>query len=139
VPPLFKAHVVDVACGGHHSLAVTARGEVLSWGRGSSGQLGHGAVTTCGCSLLEVTIVRVRRIAGDNSSVAIPKRVEALWKPEKFKEFAMKQKRLRKSSNEVADLGISVSCGWAHTAVTICRKLYLVGDTASLGIELLLC
>lgn len=31
-----------VACGAAHSLAVTSRGEVLSWGLGGSGQLGHG-------------------------------------------------------------------------------------------------
>ncbi|XP_024032354.1 ultraviolet-B receptor UVR8-like, partial [Morus notabilis] len=31
-----------LSCGGAHVLALTAGGKVLSWGRGESGQLGHG-------------------------------------------------------------------------------------------------
>ena len=39
---LLGLRVRGVACGAAHSLAVTANGEVLSWGLGGSGQLGHG-------------------------------------------------------------------------------------------------
>ena len=39
---LLGMSVRGVACGAAHSLAVTANGEVLSWGLGGSGQLGHG-------------------------------------------------------------------------------------------------
>jgi alpha-tubulin suppressor-like RCC1 family protein len=35
----------QVACGWRHSVAVTSAGHVYSWGRGASGQLGHG--NTC--------------------------------------------------------------------------------------------
>lgn len=31
-----------LACGGAHVIVLTSRGEVLTWGRGTSGQLGHG-------------------------------------------------------------------------------------------------
>ncbi|GLU24225.1 hypothetical protein SLE2022_401750 [Rubroshorea leprosula] len=34
--------VVQVSCGWRHSLAVTERQNVFSWGRGTNGQLGHG-------------------------------------------------------------------------------------------------
>ena len=34
--------VVQVACGHQHSVALTLRGEVWSWGRGDHGRLGHG-------------------------------------------------------------------------------------------------
>ena len=34
--------VVQVAAGAHHTLALTASNELYAWGRGSSGQLGHG-------------------------------------------------------------------------------------------------
>eukprot|EP00271_Cylindrocystis_brebissonii_P008505 TRINITY_DN22878_c0_g1_i1.p1 TRINITY_DN22878_c0_g1~~TRINITY_DN22878_c0_g1_i1.p1 ORF type:complete len:446 (+),score=66.57 TRINITY_DN22878_c0_g1_i1:322-1659(+) len=34
--------IVQVACGWRHSLAISAAGNVYSWGRGTSGQLGHG-------------------------------------------------------------------------------------------------
>lgn len=34
--------VVQIACGWRHTLAVTERQNVFSWGRGTNGQLGHG-------------------------------------------------------------------------------------------------
>ncbi|XP_031387743.1 ultraviolet-B receptor UVR8-like isoform X2 [Punica granatum] len=34
--------VVQVSCGWRHTLAVTERNNVFSWGRGTNGQLGHG-------------------------------------------------------------------------------------------------
>lgn len=34
--------VVQVSCGWRHTLAFTERGNLFSWGRGTSGQLGHG-------------------------------------------------------------------------------------------------
>lgn len=34
--------VVDVACGGAHSAAITASGELYTWGKGRYGRLGHG-------------------------------------------------------------------------------------------------
>ncbi|XP_027361319.1 ultraviolet-B receptor UVR8 isoform X2 [Abrus precatorius] len=36
--------ISSLACGGAHVLALTSAGKVLSWGRGNSGQLGHGEV-----------------------------------------------------------------------------------------------
>ncbi|KHN86034.1 RCC1 and BTB domain-containing protein 1 [Toxocara canis] len=36
-------NVVHIACGSHHSVAVTDRGEVFSWGRNSCGQVGIGS------------------------------------------------------------------------------------------------
>ncbi|KAJ6366240.1 hypothetical protein OIU77_002759, partial [Salix suchowensis] len=34
--------VVQISCGWRHTLAVTERQNVFSWGRGTNGQLGHG-------------------------------------------------------------------------------------------------
>lgn len=34
--------IVDIACGGAHSAAVTAGGEIYTWGKGRYGRLGHG-------------------------------------------------------------------------------------------------
>jgi alpha-tubulin suppressor-like RCC1 family protein len=33
-----------LACGGAHVIALTSGGKVFTWGRGSSGQLGHGDI-----------------------------------------------------------------------------------------------
>ncbi|RWS12697.1 E3 ubiquitin-protein ligase HERC2-like protein [Dinothrombium tinctorium] len=48
--------VVDIACGGAHSAAITANGELYTWGKGRYGRLGH----------------------GDSEDQLRPKRVEAL-------------------------------------------------------------
>ncbi|XP_021728032.1 ultraviolet-B receptor UVR8-like [Chenopodium quinoa] len=36
--------IVQIACGGYHSLALTEGGKVLSWGHGGHGQLGHTSI-----------------------------------------------------------------------------------------------
>ncbi|CAL9191540.1 unnamed protein product [Musa hybrid cultivar] len=36
--------VKQISCGWRHTLALTERGNVFSWGRGTSGQLGHGDI-----------------------------------------------------------------------------------------------
>ncbi|KAG5087782.1 hypothetical protein AAZX31_01G039700 [Glycine max] len=38
--------ISSLACGGAHVIALTSAGKVLSWGRGNSGQLGHGLVVS---------------------------------------------------------------------------------------------
>lgn len=37
-------HVVHVACGSTYSAAITADGELYTWGRGNYGRLGHGGL-----------------------------------------------------------------------------------------------
>ncbi|XP_051146069.1 ultraviolet-B receptor UVR8 [Andrographis paniculata] len=39
--------VTSLACGGAHAVALLSGGRVLAWGRGSSGQLGHGEMADC--------------------------------------------------------------------------------------------
>ncbi|XP_031488256.1 ultraviolet-B receptor UVR8 isoform X1 [Nymphaea colorata] len=34
--------ISQIACGGAHAIALTSNGSVMTWGRGKSGQLGHG-------------------------------------------------------------------------------------------------
>ncbi|PNH03357.1 putative E3 ubiquitin-protein ligase [Tetrabaena socialis] len=43
VKALSGAGVVALAAGDHHSMALTAAGEVYTWGRGDHGALGHGS------------------------------------------------------------------------------------------------
>ncbi|KAJ8543400.1 hypothetical protein K7X08_005923 [Anisodus acutangulus] len=44
VPSLEGVRVIQIASGGYHSLALTDKGEVLSWGHGGNGQLGNSSL-----------------------------------------------------------------------------------------------
>ncbi|XP_060188437.1 RCC1 domain-containing protein RUG3, mitochondrial [Lycium barbarum] len=44
VPSLEGVRVIQIASGGYHSLALTDKGEVLSWGHGGHGQLGNSSL-----------------------------------------------------------------------------------------------
>lgn len=44
VPIVENVRIVQIACGGYHSLALTEDGKVLSWGHGGHGQLGHSSI-----------------------------------------------------------------------------------------------
>jgi len=39
-----EEEVVQVSCGWRHTVAITGKSNVFSWGRGTSGQLGHGDI-----------------------------------------------------------------------------------------------
>ncbi|XP_020575707.1 ultraviolet-B receptor UVR8 isoform X1 [Phalaenopsis equestris] len=41
IPSVQDTRIVQIASGGYHSLALTDKGEVFSWGHGGHGQLGH--------------------------------------------------------------------------------------------------
>ncbi|CAL5428890.1 unnamed protein product [Camellia sinensis] len=55
------APISVLSCGGAHVIALTTGGRVLTWGRGTSGQLGHGEMVNClhpkPVQLLETLIV----------------------------------------------------------------------------------
>ncbi|GFP96575.1 E3 ubiquitin-protein ligase herc2 [Phtheirospermum japonicum] len=44
VPNLKDVRIIQIASGGYHSLALTDKGEVLSWGHGGHGQLGNSSL-----------------------------------------------------------------------------------------------
>ncbi|KAI9111739.1 hypothetical protein K1719_017429 [Acacia pycnantha] len=44
--PSLPSPISSLACGGAHVIALTSGGKVLTWGRGSSGQLGQGEVVS---------------------------------------------------------------------------------------------
>lgn len=45
VGALAEEEVIDVGCGHSHTLARTADGRLFAWGRGDSGELGHGSLS----------------------------------------------------------------------------------------------
>lgn len=42
IEALLGTEIVDVACGGHHSAAISSAGLLYTWGKGRYGRLGHG-------------------------------------------------------------------------------------------------
>ncbi|KAG6607956.1 RCC1 domain-containing protein RUG3, mitochondrial, partial [Cucurbita argyrosperma subsp. sororia] len=44
IPSLEDTPIIQIACGGYHSLGLTGDGKVLSWGYGGHGQLGHSSI-----------------------------------------------------------------------------------------------
>lgn len=66
------SNVVDIATGNSHTLALTADGEIYTWGYGVSGQLGHGDATNAHAPTKIQGISKAVRIgAGIDSSFAV--------------------------------------------------------------------
>ena len=66
--------VVAVACGAHHTLALTAAGAVLAWGQGSAGQLGTGVAADASAPVLLAALWGVPIVAlaaGEAHSLAL--------------------------------------------------------------------
>ncbi|NWI12528.1 ALS2 protein, partial [Crypturellus soui] len=57
VKSLDGKEVIQLSAGGHHSLALTAKSQVYSWGSNTSGQLGHFSSPT--------TVPRLAKVLGD--------------------------------------------------------------------------
>ncbi|KAJ1473604.1 regulator of chromosome condensation 1/beta-lactamase-inhibitor protein II [Baffinella frigidus] len=133
------AGAVLIACGGHHSVAVTPDGEVLAWGWGSEGQLGLSGssdqltpavvrslgghrITFAACGYYHTVVISDGGAlfawgkgssgqlgTGDVLSAASPRPITALRQQEV----------------------VHVSCGMAHTlAVTVSGALYAWGQGA---------
>lgn len=64
-------HVVRLAAGRHHAVAVQAGGALLAWGSGHYGQLGNGTTLTsgCFCSSVPVTVSGLTGVSGIASGV----------------------------------------------------------------------
>ncbi|XP_077244394.1 regulator of chromosome condensation (RCC1) family protein isoform X2 [Tasmannia lanceolata] len=74
IPSLQGVRIIQIACGGYHSLALTDDGKVLSWGHGGHGQLGKhplqsGKVPVVIEALAEEHVVQIA--CGGSSSAAV--------------------------------------------------------------------
>jgi len=65
VPSMQNKRIVSVASGLYHSLALSAEGEVYSWGRGLFGALGHGDVAERTAPSKIESLSCIERIAAD--------------------------------------------------------------------------
>ncbi|KAH0501347.1 E3 ubiquitin-protein ligase HERC2 [Microtus ochrogaster] len=69
-------HVVHIACGSTYSAAITAEGELYTWGRGNYGRLGHGssedeAIPMLVAGLKGLKVIDVACGSGDAQTLAV--------------------------------------------------------------------
>lgn len=147
VEKLTSVHVVQVACGQHHTLALTDTGDMFSWGCAKFGQTGHDkrGVTLHPERIAEFaparTAFKIVEIAcGNRHSLALSKKGEVLswgcdvhgqigqrgestkseegtFKPTKIAEFDNLEKKI-----------VSIACGSIHSCfITEQGELFLCG------------
>ncbi|XP_038725864.1 RCC1 domain-containing protein RUG3, mitochondrial isoform X2 [Tripterygium wilfordii] len=74
IPSLKDVHIIQIASGGYHSLALTDEGKVLSWGHGRHGQLGHSSIDSQRIPVMIESLADERVIyisCGGSSSAAV--------------------------------------------------------------------
>lgn len=123
-----KSDIQQVSCGTRHSLAINKVGEVLSWGFGGDGRLGHGDTsgfaTPKVLELLKGKTGLDRMIsvsAGDSHSAALSDRGELFsWGSGSYYKLGHGDITDRQAPRVVKQLMgkvlVDVSCGFYHTA-----------------------
>ncbi|XP_057708198.1 RCC1 and BTB domain-containing protein 1 [Corythoichthys intestinalis] len=134
---LLNRKVTEVACGSHHSMALTEFGEVFAWGYNNCGQVGSGStatqphprrVSSCLQNKLVVTIV-----CGQTSSMAVVDNGEVYgWGYNGNGQLGVGNNSNQLTPNRLTGLqGLCVQqivCGYAHSlALTDEGDLYAWG------------
>ncbi|XP_022841811.1 ultraviolet-B receptor UVR8-like [Olea europaea var. sylvestris] len=129
-------HIKQIACGDSHCLAVTMKGEVLSWGRNQNGQLGLGTTED---SLLPQKIegfqgISVKMItAGAEHTAAVTEDGELYgWGWGRYGNLGLGDRIDRLIPEKVSSVEhekiILVACGWRHTiSVSSSGSVYTYG------------
>ncbi|XP_020287366.1 RCC1 and BTB domain-containing protein 1-like [Pseudomyrmex gracilis] len=132
--------VVDIACGSHHSLALTEEGEVFAWGQNNCGQVGSGLSSNQGIprqinsSLAGKKIVQVA--CGQTSSIAVTDNGEIYgWGYNGVGQLGIgnyvNQVNPCRIGSLLGIVIVKVVCGYAHTlALTDEGKLYVWGGNS---------
>ncbi|XLS52130.1 hypothetical protein HN51_012807 [Arachis hypogaea] len=135
ITALHGLKVKQIACGDSHCLALTTKGEVLSWGRNQNGQLGLG---TANDSLVPQKVqefqgVAIKMVAaGAEHSAAITEDgVLYGWGWGRYGNLGLGDRNDRSIPERVTVDGekmIMVACGWRHTICVSCSgAVYTTG------------
>ena len=137
VRALRNHHIVQVACGGMHSIALTDSGEIYVWGAGSAGQLGNGmwrdAVSPIFLEHLEGRNIK-QVAAGHNFTAVLTHSGEVLtWGGGDAGQLGLGSKGNMATPQSITALQgkriAHISCGFKHMcAVTREGKLYCWGN-----------
>lgn len=116
--------VVDIACGSHHSMALTNEGEVFAWGQNNCGQVGSGTTTNQPVPRKVVAGIGTRRCiaisCGQTSSMAVLDSGEVYgWGYNGNGQLGLGNNVNQANPCKVANLQgtviTKVVCGYAHT------------------------
>jgi len=134
---LLGRKVVQVACGSHHSLCLTADGDIFSWGQNNCGQIGSGTTTNQSTPRKVSASFGGRKVigitCGQTSSMAVLENGEVYgWGYNGNGQLGLGNNINQLNPQRVTALqGVvvtSVVCGYAHTlAVTDEGGLYAWG------------
>ncbi|CAI9771883.1 unnamed protein product [Fraxinus pennsylvanica] len=136
IKSLQSLQIKQIACGDSHCLAVTMKGEVLSWGRNQNGQLGLGTTED---SLLPQKIeafqgVSIKMIAaGAEHTAAVTEDGDLYgWGWGRYGNLGLGDRNDRLIPEKVSSVEgekiILVACGWRHTiSVSSSGSVYTYG------------
>ncbi|CAH1803231.1 unnamed protein product, partial [Owenia fusiformis] len=132
--------VVQVACGSHHSLALTSEGEVFAWGQNNCGQVGSGSTTNQPAPRKVTACLggkkAVRIACGQTSSMCVLENGDVYgWGYNGNGQLGLGNNVNQPNPVKVQGLTgvfiISVVCGYAHTmALSDEGTLYAWGTNA---------
>ncbi|XP_011635998.1 RCC1 and BTB domain-containing protein 1-like isoform X2 [Pogonomyrmex barbatus] len=137
---IFMKRIVDIACGSHHSVALTEEGEVYAWGQNSCGQVGSSISTNQGAprqvnsNLAGKKVVNIS--CGQTSTMAVIENGEVFgWGYNGVGQLGIGNYVNQMTPCRVAALLgvviVKVVCGYAHTlALTDEGKLYVWGGNS---------
>eukprot|EP00658_Telonema_sp_P-2_P082665 TRINITY_DN8784_c0_g1_i1.p1 TRINITY_DN8784_c0_g1~~TRINITY_DN8784_c0_g1_i1.p1 ORF type:complete len:1789 (-),score=688.48 TRINITY_DN8784_c0_g1_i1:283-5649(-) len=147
VPHLIKAlqnkQVIQVGCGEYHSAALTANGEVYTWGDGGDGQLGHGDGRTKGYRLSQPRLIKSLASKGVTAIACGEYHTAALtgdgnvytWGKSVNGQLGNTDDTKKVTSPTIVDLNedvVAISCGGAHTVcITAGGDVFQWGDPIS--------
>eukprot|EP01133_Synstelium_polycarpum_P008173 gene8173-9607_t len=137
--------ITQIACGAHHSMALTKDGVVYSFGANAHGQLGIGTTVNSHLPTRITTLPPIQLIAcGSAHSLALSSQEESLYSWGKGSDGQLgldsRETHLQpvciKSFIKMGDAIVSIACGHYHSvALTTFHEVYSWGFSAALGLQ----
>ncbi|XP_061107095.1 probable E3 ubiquitin-protein ligase HERC4 isoform X2 [Conger conger] len=119
-------HVIQVACGDHHTIALSRDGQLFTWGENSNGQLGQGEggrsseTPKCLFSLSGIPLAMITA-GGDQSFALSVSGAVFAWGKNSAGQLGVGDKEDRHVPTTVKSLNLKrtvfISCGDKHTAI----------------------
>lgn len=126
VDALDREHVASLACGAHHSMALTHAGKLLAFGRGRHGALGLGTESNAHLPRVVPLLAQEERASEENKNriLALASAHRAGSRRRSAGAAQCSSATLARSTNSPAPARcVHVACGGAHTVALIARGL----------------